>query len=649
LNDGALAEDRLSYTWANTSTISSQPSVAVTEAGQYALTVENMDNGCISMDFVAVGIDTISPVATIAPVDELNCTVTSLDLNASGSAMPAASYAWTTVDGQYLQNNATTNSSVNTAGTYALRILNPNGCSDSTSLTVGIDTVRPVITLPAIEALTCQTPERNILSAVSGGQGASISYQWSHANEALDGQVTNPALNIDRPGLYSLLVTNETNTCQGMAEFNVEIDTLLPLLAALLPDTINCLRLETQPNPVILSGRPTVIYDWATLSGPQITTGIAMPLVTAGGIFELTVTDPINGCTSSAGWTVVQDTITPIINLPGLIDLGCDTLPVTVIAATGTAPYVFDWSTTTGTILNGQATAEVELMGPGIYSLSVENTENGCQATQDITLTQALLNGFAFELSAPNCSQEAGILTFGPVAGGIGPYLYSINDGETYTTDLVYRELVPNDYDLRVQDMQGCEVTLPVSVPSVRSLEIGLDDNFSLRQGDSVLLEVVMNFAPSEIDTIIWSTGAGLSCYDCLRPVARPLSSTTYEVEVISQDGCTARAQVQVLVDERGIIYVPNAFSPNGDGVNDLLAPLAAPHRVDQVRKFEIFDRWGNQVYRAEGLPVDGSAGGWDGKFQGSQLSIGAYIWWAEVEMADHRMVVVKGEVMILR
>jgi gliding motility-associated-like protein len=653
LNAGAATEPGLRYNWENTTTatsISDQVATAVTAAGNYQLTVENESNGCITAASVMVGIDTISPVATIASVGELNCTVTELLLESSGSAMAGATYAWTTNDGSFAQNNGLPQSRVAAAGAYALRIRNPNGCTDSTTVAVSIDTLRPVISLPNVAVLSCRDAERTILAVVSEDQGASIRYEWRRSDGTIDGNATGPSLTVDRAGVYALRITNETNTCEGLANVTVGIDTLRPVLAELPTATINCNRRETRPNPTIISGRAVVDYDWVTLSGPSLTTGIATPLVNAGGTFELTVTDPINGCASSRGWTVIQDTVAPVVDLPEVIDLGCDLLPVTVTAQTDlSAGYAFSWSTVGGAIISGQNNSIVELEGPGAYFLSVNNPLNGCETARELSVTQTLLDGFSFDLSVPDCSRETGSLTFGEVAGGIGPFVYSIDGGRTYAADVVYRGLMPDNYDLRVQDVRGCEAALPASVPVVRRLEIGLTDNFALRQGDSVRLAVVLNFDPSEIDTVIWSTAPGLSCYDCLGPVARPLASTNYEVEVRSLDGCRARAQVQILVDERGVIYVPNAFSPNGDGVNDLLSPLAATQRVKRVLSFEVFDRWGNEVYRAVDLPVDGSGGGWDGQLRGKPLNVGVCVWRAEVEMTDRRIVRVNGEVVIMR
>ncbi len=653
LNEGTATESGLTYTWVNTveaSTVSSLPEVTVTTAGRYTLTVENTGNGCSSSDSVKVSIDTLSPVAIIAPVEILNCTVTELDLLASGTALPAASYEWTTGDGNFVINDATINSTINAAGTYALRIRNPNGCTDSTAVTVGIDTLRPTIMLPVVAALDCRDTERSILAEVADIPATGTRYDWSWSDGTITGPATSPSITVDRAGVYTLRVTNGINTCERSASLTVGIDTLRPLLAALRTDTIDCVVTETRPNPTIVSGRPAVDYDWTTLSGPAIASATASPLVTAGGTFELRVTDPVNGCSSSRGWAVVQDTVAPVLRLPDALDLGCDTLPVTItVQADAADAYTFNWSTVAGTILSGQTTATVELMGPAVYTVAAENGRNGCRTLRDITLTQTLLDGFTFELRAPDCSLETGVVNFGPVAGGIPPFVYSIDGGQSYTPAGEFAGLSPDNYDLRVQDVRGCEVSLPATVPPVRYLEIGLTDNFSLLQGDSLQLNLVMNFTPAEIDTILWTGGAGLSCYDCPRPTARPFSSTTYDVEVISLDGCRARTQVQALVDEREAVYVPNAFSPNGDGVNDLLSPLAAVHRVNGIRKFEIFDRWGNQVYLAEQLPVDGSGGGWDGTFRGRALPVGAYVWWAEVELTDGRPVLLKGDVTILR
>jgi gliding motility-associated-like protein len=118
----------------------------------------------------------------------------------------------------------------------------------------------------------------------------------------------------------------------------------------------------------------------------------------------------------------------------------------------------------------------------------------------------------------------------------------------------------------------------------------------------------------------LWSPAATLSNPDSADPIATPTDSTTYTVVAYTPLGCTSSASVVVKVFKGPAIYVPSAFTPNGDGVNDLLKVIAPGIR--QLQYFRIFDRWGKQVYYSTQLQE-----GWDGTINGKPVPSGTYVW----------------------
>ena len=164
--------------------------------------------------------------------------------------------------------------------------------------------------------------------------------------------------------------------------------------------------------------------------------------------------------------------------------------------------------------------------------------------------------------------------------------------------------------------------------------------------GMAVALQPIVN-RPQEV-SYFWRPAEGLSCTGCPSPQASPEVSTLYELVVADKYGCTASAAVEVVVLPRQRIYVPNAFSPNGDGVNDRLF-LYAGEEAARVIRFEVYNRWGGLVFSANNIPPNDPAAGWDGRRQERPAPAGLYAWETEVELLDGRRVVLKGEVVLVR
>lgn len=143
-----------------------------------------------------------------------------------------------------------------------------------------------------------------------------------------------------------------------------------------------------------------------------------------------------------------------------------------------------------------------------------------------------------------------------------------------------------------------------------------------------------------------WSPAGALSAVDIANPIANPQRSTNYMLTVVSDDGCTARGEITVKVYSD--IRIPGAFSPNGDGKNDVFYILGAP-QGSAVKNFSIFNRWGMMVFGVhEVLPGDPSFG-WNGYFKGAPAAAGGYVYTFSVTLAGGEQQTYKGTVILVR
>ena len=229
------------------------------------------------------------------------------------------------------------------------------------------------------------------------------------------------------------------------------------------------------------------------------------------------------------------------------------------------------------------------------------------------------------------------------------PFLYSIDGGDTFAAATAADSLRPGRYELVVQDANGCERTDEVDIPNAPTLELVLDTRVVVALGDGYRINTRTNFADSSLTAIRWTPELDLDCGDCLRPVATPRTSTVYVIEVETGDGCSATDSVEVVVDDLLRVYFPTAFSPNGDGINDVFRPFGSPNVISEIRDFNVFGRWEETVCQAIGFAPNDPTAGWDGMVNGQPMNPNVFVFSATVEFVDGRVETLKGNVMLVR
>ncbi|MCB0622548.1 MAG: gliding motility-associated C-terminal domain-containing protein, partial [Saprospiraceae bacterium] len=196
-------------------------------------------------------------------------------------------------------------------------------------------------------------------------------------------------------------------------------------------------------------------------------------------------------------------------------------------------------------------------------------------------------------------------------------------------------------------DALGCEWTESVDWEYPEALQLDLGPNLSVPLGTMVELSPSLNFLPA---TVEWAfDGQFQPDWTDLEVSFQAMESAYIEVMAADEFGCAASGGMQLEVIDDRSLFVPNIFSPNGDGQNDYFLPQAGP-QVARFRDWKIFDRWGGLVFqRRNTLPEDDPTKGWDGRRGGSACAAGAYVYVLEVEYLDGRIEIVKGDVTLVR
>jgi len=162
--------------------------------------------------------------------------------------------------------------------------------------------------------------------------------------------------------------------------------------------------------------------------------------------------------------------------------------------------------------------------------------------------------------------------------------------------------------------------------------------------GSSTTLSATGNL----IDKFKWSPGESLNCIDCPDPSASPSKTTEYTVTVYTDFGCvdSDKVTVKVLCDESQL-FIPNTFTPNGDGQNDVFYPRGTG--LEKVRSFRVYNRWGEVVFERTGMPLNDAAYAWDGTYKGNVLPPDVFIYVVEAACESGEIMTIKGDVTLIR
>jgi gliding motility-associated-like protein len=623
----------------------------VSAAGVYQLQVTNFTNGCTTLASVEIFANVEAPAAAAATPGEITCSNPLRTLSGAGSSTGTQfTYQWS---GGVVVSGANTLSPVISApGQYQLVVTNANnGCTETAVVTVTQNTTSPLADAGTQSLLTCAVPQITLNGAASGGAGG-ISTVWTASNggNILSGQNTlNPLIN--RAGAYTLLVTDLYNGCTAVANVTVNADQNPPLAAIASPAELNCLVSTVTIQAGASSQGVLFQYNW---TGPGILSGgnTLSPVVNQPGTYTLQIANTSNGCTTVAATAVAQDIQNPSVDAGQGFELTCTVEDGLLKASASTgAFFIYNWTTADGRIISGANTLSAFVDAPGVYTLLVTNTKNGCTSTDQTVVTENtnVPAGFNLFTDLPGCGGKKGEIRFELVQGGVGPYLYSIDGGQSFRSASEFRSLNPGQYSLIVQDVNGCEYQETLVFPTPVEPQIAVDPEISLAYGESEKVRVLFNIPMNQVDTIIWTPDAGITRTNRIDEVIlQPFRNTLYEVLLINKEGCQDRASLLVRVDEPAV-WAPNAFSPNReDGNNDFFTIFSRDNNVQIIRSLQVFDRWGNQVFYTENIPPNVPNLGWNGRFRGQPMNPAVFVWYAEVELLSGERILLEGDITIV-
>ncbi len=572
-------------------------------AGTYSCTV-NDGAGCIQTETVLITQPSIISVSQSTVPAGCGLSNGSATVSPSGGT-GAYTYSWSPAPG-----NASTLSGI-PAGTYTCTVNDANGCSVPFSVALN-NTGGPVITLSAQTGVLCHGNNNGSATFTATGGTTPYTYSWSPSG---GNSATASGLGA---GTYTCSVTDATGCFQTQT---VVITQPAAVTVAITGTHPACGLQNGSATATSSGGTGAYTYSWTPAGGSaSMATGLG------AGIYTCTVIDA-NGCTiadtillSSSGGPAVA-----VSSQTNVLCNGGNTGQASVAASGGTGPYTYSWSP------SGGNSASASGLQAGSYTCTVIDA-GGCSQTQSIVITQptTLLASSSSEVVCGLNNGSAGVAA----SGGQGPYTYSWSPsgGNAF----VASGLSAGNYTCIVTDANGCTASTSIAVVVDSIPLVSAGSNITIQAGESTVLD------GSGTGIYLWTPASGLSCTNCPKPLATPSVSTSYCLRVTGTGGCADSSCVEVTVDRIcGEVFVPNFFSPNGDGKNDVLCVYG---NCIKSLSFIVYDRWGEKVFETAD-PTQC----WNGVFRGELMNSAVFVYFLRADLLDGSTITKKGNVTLER
>jgi hypothetical protein len=356
------------------------------------------------------------------------------------------------------------------------------------------------------------------------------------------------------------------------------------------------------------------------------------------GIYKMTFASLRNGCDSTH---TVMLTVQPPISLQVLTTPTClneATGTLTALPGGGEAPFDFEWS------VPGAASAGlVENLPAGDYALTITDA-NDCTQTASTTVAGYPPMQYDLTVDSVQCyGQSNGQIN---IATADSTLLFSI-DNQAFIQTKQYQALAAGTYVVYALDSYGCNDTTTLEVAQPAELLVDLPSDTTLRLGDSLLIDIQTN--ATDVVRLAWSNPSFLRYPDSLLTYSQPLSSIRYALTLTDARGCTATDALLITIERIRQVFVPNVFSEAAlDDANRRLVPGFGPS-VQQVRRFQVYDRWGDLVHSVTDAVPASSDLIWDGRVGSRKAASGTYVWLMEVLLVDGSVETYRGDVTVIR
>jgi gliding motility-associated-like protein len=607
-----------SYLWSDGSTLQNRINIP---PNTYLLTITDA-LGCTTYDTAVI----TQPAALMLSDSVVNATCYGMPdgaiyLTVTGGTLPYL-YSW----GNGINSQNATHI---TAGNYYPTITDNLGCFVTNEIIVS-SPGQIVFDSALVINPTCYGKSNGIVQVYAYNGVPGYTYAWN-------GNVAqNPDSNL-AAGLYAVIVT-DANNCTAVDSVLVSQPTELTLTVT-GQNSLCYAGGDGNAVDIVAGGTPPYHYAWSNGQSTQTAT-----LLTAG-LYESTVTDEM-GCAISGN---------VVIGEPAQILYSIDSTPVKCIGSKdgtitvdvtsgGVPPYNYaattdlsDYAYTTDSVILGLDT--------GYYTVLISDA-NGCTLLDTTYVPNAVPDSFSITTDSTSCfgpQYADGAIYVNGLVGQNSPFEYGV-DGSPLQIGGDFYSLAAGTHSIQITNYNGCvtDTSAFIGMPLAGVAEV-LPHDTTMQVGEIIqLFSSFANYPATAIVSYNWTPSMGLSCVDCPNPVVNSYNHiNNYTLTITYNKGCTASDSATVIVTGNPQVFIPNSFTPNGDGNNDVF--LIYGENIKTVN-LKIFNRWGELVFNSESQYL-----GWDGNYKGHAQLPGVYVYEAEITFLDNTQTLRTGSITLIR
>lgn len=539
-----------------------------------------------------------------------------IELNASLEEVGTIS--WTGPNG-FTANGATVSNVTlpSTPGTYqyiANGVTNDNECTSIATVTIH---PTPAGTIDVVPTITCANPNPTVTVTATNTEQV----EWSLNGTTVGTEYTHT---LTEPGNYTINMTSE-NGCTHSISQVIPIDTIHPQFSLSNPNILTCITTET----TISITAPATTYNYAW-TGPSILSGATTSSILAGaiGTYEVTATNPLNGCTTQLSSMVTNDLTAPTITLTEFAQINCTSPTAKISTLLSPANSSVAWtgpngfSATTPSILAGEA---------GAFVITATHPVTGCTSTQQSFVTANFAQPssvfsadilsectpFTSTLQAQNLNDayEYNWYINGQFAGNDGPiHQVELLTNTCLSVELVVRNTTNGCATNTLFNDYICGLLTPTAGIHAQPPYLMTYDNPT----------VVFTSTSLNSTGHYWILPSGISEDDAslIYDFSGHETGQWFTIVANYQDRCFDTTRFFLALHNDVYLFVPNAFTPDGDARNNTFKVSLTGDFDGQSFNMYIFNRWGEMVWESHDPEI-----GWDGTYNGTLVPDGSYTW----------------------
>ena len=629
----------LTYHWlfgdGSTSTLVT-PTHAYTNTGTFTVKLAATDsNGCTDSAIYVAYIVVSAPDASFTMSDSFSI-CPPLTVNFTNTTTGGSSYYWSFGDGSssYITSPIDLYAS---PGLYHIMLVatNSSGCTDTAYRDLNVFGYAGGFTYSPLQG--CAPLTVNFHAAIINVP--SVIWDFADGNTTVASMVDSTTHTYTQPGAYlPKLILSDNTGCRNstLGTDTIKVDAVRPGFTT-IPHPV-CVNTDIHFQDTSFSYFSNITsWHWAFQSGDTSNMSSPPYLYTSTGTFYVTLNVKDGwGCFASTRDTVTVYPPPATTTSPDTVICVGDTA---TLRAYGGESYVWSPAATIGC----PACESTSAYPVVVTTYTVTGTDiNGCVNIDSVTIRMRTLTVSRGWGDTEVCDKVP--VQLFDTGGTKYTWIPSTGLNNSHVFNPVATPSVTTNYMVIVQ-YGGC-------IPDTNYVNLIIDPLPTVDAGPDQSLvagsEAHISAHGTNISTYLWTPGQYLSCDSCYNPSASLLNTTSFTVTVTSIHGCTATDSITIhMFCDKSQIFIPNSFTPNGDGENDVFYPRGTG--VSNIKSFRIYNRWGEVIFEKQNISINDAASAWDGSFNGVQARPGVYVYFVDAVCDTGEPLFIKGDVTIIR